>query len=234
MRCVRGSTHHVSACQQKLMVCRVRVTGVSSPVHVVMERGLWADALADALTVHGLLIERHDALDSLPADGRRALVVIRPTRHGWCAATRLGAHDPARLHVLVPEGLPRHHVIVEALVRAAPMAVTTDASTLEELAVSLRDDEPCWTAHRWVGAPLPFTGSVRRVLHALACQPDTRTRMARVLALAPSTLDVHLQTIKAIVRATFDAHENSDGHVSNEQLVCWARDHGYGLLPDEI
>lgn len=213
---------------------RVMVGVVSSPVHAVVERGLWADALVDALRVHGLLIERHADLDTLPSDGCRALVVIGATRHGWCAATRLGAHDPSRVHVLVPDGLPRHHVIVDAIVHAAPAAVTTDASALEELAVALRDGESRWSAHRPVGPSLPFTGSVRRVLRALACQPDTRTRMARVLALSPSTLDVHLQAIKAIVRTTFDAHESGDGHLSNEQLVCWARDHGYGLLPDGI
>lgn len=214
------------------MARRVSVADVSSPVHVVVERGLWADALAEALTVHGLLIDRHDSLGSLPADGCRSLVVLRATPQGWGAATRLGEHDPARLHVLVPDGLPRHHVVVEAIVRAAPMAVTTDASTLEELAVALRD-EPRWTTHRWVGAPLPFTGSVRRVLRTLACQPDTRTRLARTLRLAPSTLDVHLQAIKAIVRTTLAVDAMTDGHVSNEQLVCWARDHGYGLLPEE-
>lgn len=170
---------------------------------------------------------------------REGVVLLDATteRHAWLVATidRFAEPDgaPGLLVAIVPGGLPGDHLLFHALDRAGAGFVLDVDAEPTELDLALRGTGPPNTATGWRPAPaLPLTATERRVAAVLAGCPDSRHAMARDLGIATSTLDVHVQAIKGVVRLVLTQRDElgDDGALTTERLGSWLRDRGYGTF----
>lgn len=177
----------------------------------------------------------------VPPDDRPTTVLVDATspEHPWVVealarCAELDRHDAAdRIVAVIPTGLPADHLVLHALADAGVSTVVDDdvspAVLDEALRGSVARPHPAWPP-----APAPaLTATERRVATVLAGRPDSRHAMARDLGIAVSTLDVHVQSIKGVVREmlTLRGELGEDGALTTERLGAWLRERGFGRFP---
>lgn len=171
------------------------------------------------------------------ADSPAVLLDTGAADRPWLPAAidRLTAPAPraARLVAVVASDLPRDHLLFQALARAGADAVLDVDAPAELLDRALRGAAgDADTVSERPAPPLALTAAERRVAAVLAARHDSRHAMARELGIAVSTLDVHVQSIKAVVRALLTERGGlaNDGALTTERLGWWLRERGYGTF----
>jgi hypothetical protein len=217
-------------------VSRAHARLVEPSAHVMAEGALRRAAWRALLEQEGWRVVGDE-----PSVGHPTAVLVDATspEHVWIGdvLARLAEHERRhagrRIVAVIPTDLPADHLVLHALATAGVSTVVGDGASPAVLDAAMRGHDP-GRHPSWPPAPPPaLTATERRVATVLAGRPDSRHAMALDLGIAVSTLDVHVQSIKGVVREllTLRGELGQDGALTTERLGAWLRERGFGRFP---